>query len=840
MSKTAISLTKTHVDTSTWAPLEQGAVVVSDKTITRVTVTDAARRCYVDSAVRPAAKLYFAARGSAGVHEVCGHDVAGRLVACASFRVAARTRMWCSNGPYADLAQRVEKMLMKSSGRPWIINGKVYNMLVSWGRDHVHTLKAQKYFIEDVKSGLEYWLETQEPNGMVWDTISTNPEYPAPTWLGEALGKGWFWYDDNMKYIVRRIPVEADCEFLYTEGVWYAWKASGDDGWMAAQLPRLEKALTYNNSHPDRWSERHGLVRRSFCMDSWDFVNPKYCNGDHRCINPGDPQFLFHSDNSGLYSSYWRMAEMYEHLGNHVRARELRREGEALRSRANRKLFFDNIYGHMIPELLHPEKVYKEVGDERKRMSLSTGYTINRKLPTHEMAVKILKEYQHRGKEKKAESFAEWWTMDPPYQASQWGNYDGTGGSEIGEYMNGAICTIIAGELAKAAFDHGQEEYGADILRRVWELSERDGGYLYQVYKRLPEKVEAPKAAYQFVDISALASRGLRDGATKGVVPWTGEGRNDMRGLPTGKQTFGLIDFTIIDPAKNSGKAVICLRPEDKGVPASVTIPVSGLKSRSVYFLHCTAHSAPNGAVVGAYDVSYADGTVERAWVRSGQEIGHWWGIGSGMVNGSVARVAWRGANPTWKTVGMFMYGWNNPHPDKAITAIKAETFKVGGRGGGIMLGAISLSDHRVQYEVPIRSHGLPDCWAQASVYYGIAEGLAGVEDKGRAFHNVQVSPRWSVTGSAKAEVTMHYPSSDGYCSYAYRMDAKRKRIELDLTGSFEQADVHCLLPAKAKAVAVTIDGASAAFKNARIEQSNYVDFALDGLPKGAVVIQYR
>jgi len=54
-------------------------------------------------------------------------------------------------------------------------NVPFYAMLVSWGRDHVHTLKAYKYFMVDVKSGLDYWLETQEPNGMVWDMYSDVP-----------------------------------------------------------------------------------------------------------------------------------------------------------------------------------------------------------------------------------------------------------------------------------------------------------------------------------------------------------------------------------------------------------------------------------------------------------------------------------------------------------------------------------------------------------------------------------------------------------------------------------------------------------------------------------------
>ena len=189
-------------------------------------------------------------------------------------------------------------------------------------------------------------------------------------------------------------------------------------------------------------------------------------------INRGDPQFLFHADNSGFYASHWRMAEMYDALGHTERAAELREEGEALRKRANEKLFFGTHYGHMIPERLPEKEVYALVGDERERMSLSTGYTINRGLPTHEMAVKILKEYQRRGKAKRKESFAEWWSMDPMYTKEQWPSH----GPAQGDYMNGAIGPVIAGELAKAAFDHGMEDYGTDILDRVWRLAERDPG----------------------------------------------------------------------------------------------------------------------------------------------------------------------------------------------------------------------------------------------------------------------------------------------------------------------------------------------------------------------------
>jgi hypothetical protein len=642
-----------------------------------------------------------------------------------------------------------------------------------------------------------------------------------------------------MEFTFRRIPIEADVEYLYTECVWYVWKASGDDAWMAAQLPKLEKALRYNGSHPTRWSKKHGLVKRSFCMDTWDFTNPLFCSGDHRVLYRRDPRFLFHGDNSGFYASHWRMAEMHEALGNAERAAELRRQGEALRRRANAKLFFGTHYGHMIPESMPEKELYAAVGDERERMSLSTGYTINRGLPDHAMAVKILKEYQKRGKAQRRTSFAEWWSMDPMYTKEQWPS----GGPAQGDYVNGAIGLVIAGELAKAAYDHGMEDYGTDILDRVWRLAERDPGPMAPAYMRLPEHPAEPHAAFRHLDLRPFANVGLRQGATEGGTAWTDEGVNDMRNLPTGRRRFGAIEFDVIAPDANGGRAVVRLNADGKAGVAEITVPVDALKARSIYFMHAMPHSAAPGAVVGTYDVCYADGATERIHVRNSHEIGLWWGLSDKTetrwhrdpVDRRITRVAWQGPNGEWKSVGLFMTGWNNPHPEVPITAVRMAAV---GRAG-VMLAAVSLSDEPVLFETEIRSGGWPECWSYASLYYAIAEGLAGVEDKGRAFDRVSVSPRWASTDSTANHVTLHYPASDGSCSYDYALDRRRRRITLDLTGAFGSAHVHCLLPGAAKAKRVAVDGAEAEFKNSRIEKSSYVDFELDGLPSGPITIEY-
>ncbi len=89
------------------------------------------------------------------------------------------------------------------------------------------------------------------------------------------------------------------------------------------------------------------------------------------------------------------------------------------------------------------------------------------------------------------------------------------------------------------------------------------------------------------------------------------------------------------------------------------------------------------------------------------------------------------------------------------------------------------------------------------------------------------------------AEVVLHYPASDGYCAYRYALDRTRRRITLDLTGSFTTATLHCLLPKGARAKRVVVDGADVPFKNVRVEQSSYVDLTLKTMPHGPLTIGF-
>jgi len=178
---------------------------------------------------------------------------------------------------------------------------------------------------------------------------------------------------------------------------------------------------------------------------------------------------IMHGDNSGLYQAHLQLAEMYEAAGENVKAYFTRSKAEELRDHINQLCFNGDFYLHQI--LLQP--IVTGVKEE-EILSLSNVYSINRGLPTHEMAVKIIDEYQRRRELHKDTHFAEWFSIDPPYPV--FGPY------KAGYYINGGIASFVAGELAKAAFEHGREAYAADILKRVAQKMMQDDGQIYFLY----------------------------------------------------------------------------------------------------------------------------------------------------------------------------------------------------------------------------------------------------------------------------------------------------------------------------------------------------------------------
>ena len=103
-------------------------------------------------------------------------------------------------------------------------------------------------------------------------------------------------------------------------------------------------------------------------------------------------------------------------------------------------------------------------------------------------------------------------------------------------------------------------------------------------------------------------------------------------------------------------------------------------------------------------------------------------------------------------------------------------------RGGGIMLAAISGSDQSVAFDPVIRSHGLPDCWAQAAVYYAVAGGSPASKDAGVAFDDVTISASAGLSPKrmmpALPCITRHRMA---IAATAARWIARAKKLTLDI-----------------------------------------------------------
>ena len=325
-----------------------------------------------------------------------------------------------------------------------------------WIRDFADMMRGFKYWEHDMQSEVNHFAETQTARGWIFDYFTMTPE-KVP-----CEKENW------AKYV--RVPVEADVEYRFVNAIYLAWQATGDDKWMKSLLPNMEKALSYILTDEWRWDKKTKLVKRGYSIDTWDF---DYTAGRHPWLNFQLNEHTFwgimHGDNSGYYAAFNQMAAFYNHLGNRKRAQHWNKFAEAFRRRANKLCFNGRFYTHQVH--LVPVKI--EGVDESEQLSLSNPMDINRGMPTHDMAVRIIQEYQKRAKTTRA--FAEWFSIDPPMPDGVYGDPKLIGGA----YCNGGIMPLVGGELARAAFEHGFERYGVKQLLKYEELTRNNQTYLW-------------------------------------------------------------------------------------------------------------------------------------------------------------------------------------------------------------------------------------------------------------------------------------------------------------------------------------------------------------------------
>jgi len=368
-------------------------------------------------------------------------------------------------------------------------DGKAIHTNPNWVRDHIHEMKAYKYWAKDLTSYIDTLIELQHPEGFFYEILST-ANFSHIRFVDEKFTH--IEPKDDLSFI--RLEVEADVEYLIVEGAYNIWQAAGNADAMKKRLPALLKGIDYYYNTPTRWDSEHKAIKRPFTIDTWDFTFGYWDR--NRRIEPDTPMGIMHGDNSGLYQALRQLANMYEAAGRYSQARKLNEKAEKFRQHINRLCFNGTFYTHQI--LLQPVETGR---NEEDILSLSNTYDINRGLPTHEMAVSIIDEYQRRRRTHKDTHFAEWFSIDPAYPV--FGPY------KQGQYINGGISSFAAGELAKASFNHGREAYGADILRRLAEKVEADDNTIYFLYSAEGENMGGGPSGWGAAAVISAMIEGL-------------------------------------------------------------------------------------------------------------------------------------------------------------------------------------------------------------------------------------------------------------------------------------------------------------------------------------------
>lgn len=777
------------------APLQE--IALTDVQGERVQVLDGVGRLYIDLPAQ--AEVRFRAGGACGWQEVRVLNADGQVVQQARFRLKAHTFLQDGSGEFARLFHLCQ-LSVSDWGMVMSWKGRVYRLFISWLRDNTHVLKASRYFEPQVKDGIDLFRSSQREDGMIWDFV-TQREHAEHFWESMYTPMRFFWRSPDGKTCFVRMPVENDVEYLFVEALYYAWQATGDDEWMKANLDAAVRAMQYSVTDPLRYSQKFGLLKRAYTIDTWDFVSTyDTIDGIGLCISPDKTRFgVMFGDNTGYAMSCERLAQMLEHAGRREEAKQYRQRAQEIRQRLNTLAWKGTHFQHHVSE--DPSFVRDFGVKEEEQVSLSNAYSLNRNI-SHEQAVAIIRTYQKLRDNLPEGSPGEWYMIYPPFPKG-WERH-----APLWEYMNGGVSPIVAGELAHGTFEHGYEQYAVDILRRVLQLAERTDGRIRFCYRG--GGFEKPQRTFQPLDISAHANMSLTVPPQSGKQPWMNldEKGNDLSALSLGEQVFEDIPFRLSDA---------CIGLNRQKGHREVRIPIQR-SFASLYLLHAVSNP-PTTGVCGTLTLVYDDGSEHTEYIHAPTNVSGWVFPQQPSQN---ARIAWTGRNSKWTRVGVLVSGFNNPHPDKTVAAIQLEA----GHGSATwaVLGA-TTSDAPVYFAPHIVSFGGPDEWAAAAVAYALIEGLAGVKDVHTTFREVLLAPRWTAAAEQQASVCIHYPASEGYVAYTYRHLPQENKITITLTGSGERARLHLPLPHEAKATGVRVDGnAPVPFTTTSVEGTPYVD----------------
>ena len=780
-----------------------------------VSITDGKGTEYLRTWV--SGKQSFLAGGAAGLQAARVFDNKGNLAGSTTFRVEAKTGI-SDGAKISELFNLLYNgMLVYSpSGYEEVTwNGRTYRYFVNWVLDNNNTMKGMQYFSPFSRDLIDLFREKQKPDGMIWSFVQPDKgDYhyyeTAYTYLG-------YFSRDRGAWFVRQ-PAENHVEYNYVNMMYQFWKASGDTEWMKGNLDCAARALDFCVTDTLHWSKRFQLLKRPYCIDSWDFqVNDEYTPpaplSPTMVVVPGKTKYgIFFGDNTGYFDACSQLAEMFEFSGSTDKAKQYRMRGREIMDRLIALCWNGRFFTHFIDE---DPSVKRNLGvDEKSQISQGNMYSLNRGL-THDMNVAIIKTYLDLKTKLPVGSPGEWYAIYPPFEKG-FSIHD-----EKWQYMNGGMAGHAMGEIARGAYENGYENYASDVMNTMLDLGKKYGNRLWFAYTgSIPPP--PPEPSFKAVDIRKKANMDIWDKGGNGVFTWMDAGQssgNDMRGLPVGDQRFHNIPFNVIDPAINMRRATVAVSTR-RGFPVQVEIPVND-SAAAVYLLHSSSDNIPDN-VAGDIRFVYDDGSVASRYIYKGKEVTNWW---FSSLENEYAGVAWWGPNLRSTKVGVCWAAIDNPYPGRKINKL---IFDAPLEGGIYALLGITLSNQKHYVKPKGESFGGPDNWAAANGMAALVEGLAGVKNEGLAFDRVKLSPRWPSADVDSVNVTVQFAASGGYVTYQYHHYPAEKVIEIKVTGSGNELQCHILLPQNCQGISsVFVDNQIVNFILTKIENSSYLDFKL-------------
>ena len=778
----------------------------------KITVSDSKMNTYFSA--KASSRIVFLAGGAAGTQTVSLKDENDNILAKTTIFLEAKT-MVDDGGKMTEFFKILSKSLLsKSENNQVIWHGRAYHYFVPWALDNNNTANGMKYFSPYSGDLIDLFRETQCKNGMIWSFVKPNKD--DYQYNEVAYGPLNYFRKDSTVWFARQ-PNENHVEYNYVNLMYQHWRSSGNTNWMKLNLESAAHALDYCVTDTVRWSRRFQLLKRPYCIDSWDFqvddeYTPKSILNPTMLIVPGQTRFgVFFGDNTGYFEACNQLAEMYDFTNDKNNAQKYRTRGQEILNRLKKLSWNGRFFTHFIDE---DSTVVRHLGvDEKSQIAQGNMYSINRGLP-HEMNVDIIKTYLNLKENLPVGSPGEWYSIYPPFEKG-FEKHD-----EKWQYMNGGIAGHAIGELALGAFENGYEKYGVDILTRFFELGKKYHNKIYFAYTgAFPTP---PAIHYKSVDMSKTANMNLWDTDLKTTLRWMNDktSGNDMRNLPLGQRVFDNIKFNIIDPSKNQGKAVIAVSNVDKALPSRVQVQIDDT-AKTVYLMHSIS-GIKKGNVAGSVTFLYRDGTSASQYIFIEKDVIGWW---FPVLKSDNSGIAWLGSNPVCTRVGVCWSAIQNPYPSKQIDKLR---FDASLEGGIYAVLAITLADQPHYVKPKGESFGGPDNWAAANGINALMEGLAGIKNTGLAYESSTISPRWMVSGIDSINVTANLSASNGYISYQFKNDKSGKTITLNITGSGKNSKLHLLLPeSTSKIKAVSINNRPVNYKLSKIENSIYLDVDL-------------